>query len=104
MNFIIGLPAMVPFYSAWLLLTEFRSCAFNNTGFQSHCGSFDVIEGARWARGGVVIFGGLGVLLVVAVDVLFPAAYGRRVRPWLLGMLVIPVPYLIAIAALALVG
>ncbi|WP_157866834.1 MULTISPECIES: hypothetical protein [Streptomyces] len=104
MNFIIGLPAMVPLHSAWLLLTEYRSCAFNNTGFQSHCGSFGVIEGAGWARGGVVIFGGLGVLLVVAVDVLFPAAYGRRVRPWLLGMLVIPVPYLIAIAALALVG
>ncbi|KQZ16489.1 hypothetical protein ASD51_31615 [Streptomyces sp. Root55] len=103
-NFIIGLPAMVPLHSAWLLLTEYRSCAFNNTGFQSHCGSFGVIEGAGWARGGVVIFGGLGVLLVVAVDVLFPAAYGRRVRPWLLGMLVIPVPYLIAIAALALVG
>lgn len=103
-NFIIGLPAMVPLHSAWLLLTEYRSCAFNSTGFQSHCGSVDVIEGAGWARAGVVIFGGLGLLMVVAVDVLFPAAYGRRIRPWLLGMLVIPVPYLIAIAALALVG
>ncbi|MEU5234591.1 hypothetical protein AB0G82_35885 [Streptomyces anulatus] len=104
MNFIIGLPAMVPLHSAWLLLTEYRSCAFNSAGFQSHCGSVDVIDGAGWARGGVVVFGGLGLLLVVAVDVLFPAAYGRRIRPWLLGMLVIPVPYLIAIAALALVG
>ncbi|MFE3518907.1 hypothetical protein [Streptomyces sp. NPDC059166] len=104
MNFIIGLPAVVPLHSAWLLLTEYRSCAFNSAGFESDCGSFDVIEGAGWARAGVVVLGGLGLLLVVAIDVVFPAAYGHRIRPWLLGMLVIPVPYLIAITSLALVG
>ncbi|GAB3949354.1 hypothetical protein GCM10028832_01440 [Streptomyces sparsus] len=104
-NFIIGLPAMVPLHSAWLLLTEYRACTFDNSGFgQTHCGSVDIIEGAGWARAGVVIFGGLGLLLIVAVDVLFPAAYGRRIRPWLLGMLVIPAPYLTGIAALAMLG
>ncbi|MFD4030787.1 hypothetical protein ACFWVP_09700 [Streptomyces sp. NPDC058637] len=104
MNFIIGLPAMMPLHSAWLLLTEYRSCAFNSAGFRSFCGSVDVIEGAGWARAGVIVVGGLGLLLVVAVDVLLPAAYGRRIRPWLLGMLVIPVPYLIAVATLAMAG
>lgn len=104
-NFLIGLPAMVPLHSAWLLLTRYRPCACDNSGFgQTDCGSVDVIEGAGWARVGVVVFGGLGLLLVVTLDVLFPAAYGRRIRPWLLGMLVIPVPYLTAVAALAMLG
>jgi hypothetical protein len=103
-NFLIGVPAVVPLHSAWLLLTEYRSCAFDNSGFGSECGSVDVIEGAGWARVGVVVFGGLGLLLVAILDVLFPAAYGRRIRPWLLGILIIPVPYLTAIAALTLLG
>lgn len=104
-NFLIGLPAMVPLHSAWLLLTEYRSCAFDNSGFgQTDCGSVDVIEGAGWARMGVVVFGALGLLLVVTLDVLFPAASGRRIRPWLLGMLVIPVPYLTTITTLAMLG
>jgi hypothetical protein len=101
-NCLMGVPAMVPLHSAWLLLTEYRSCAFDNSGVGlTDCGGFDAIEGAGWARVGVVIFGGLGLLLVILLDVLLPAARGRRLRPWLLAMLLIPIPYLGTVAGLS---
>ncbi|MFI5628859.1 hypothetical protein ACIA8E_05650 [Streptomyces sp. NPDC051664] len=98
-NLLLGVPAIIPLYSAWLLLTEYRSCALDNSGFESHCGDVSVIEGAGWARLSLVIFGGLGLLSVLAVDVLFPLATGKRLRQWLSASLVIPVPCLLAITA-----
>ncbi|MGW6092854.1 hypothetical protein ACWFRK_00175 [Streptomyces sp. NPDC055157] len=48
---------------------------------------------------GLVIFGGLRMLSVLAVDELFPVAARKQLRlwKWLFASLVIPVPYLLAI-------
>lgn len=101
-NVLVGVPALVPLHLLRSLLTEYRSCAFDTSGVgEADCGSYDVIEGAGWARLGVLVLGGLGLLLVLTLDVLVPMARGRRVRPWLLGALLIPLPYLCAIAVLA---
>lgn len=50
---------------------------------------------------GLFFVGGLGVLLVLAVDVLFPAGLGWHRRRWLAAALAIPVPYLVTVLALA---
>jgi hypothetical protein len=42
----------------------------------------------------LALTGGLLLGLVLLVDVVRPRGRGRRLRPWLLGMLLIPVPYL----------
>ncbi|MFE7811034.1 hypothetical protein ACFU5P_03430 [Streptomyces sp. NPDC057433] len=102
-NLLFGIPAMIPLHSAWLLLTRYRSCALDTAGFGlTHCGDVTVIEGAGWARAGLLVVGGLGLLLVVLVDVLFPAATGRPWRRWLAASLVIPLPYLLAVITFAI--
>lgn len=104
-NLIMGVPAILPLHSAWLLLTKYRSCAFDTAGVgETDCGGSDVIQGAGWSRLGLVAFGGLGLLLLITVDVLMPAAYGRRLGPWLRGALLVPLPYLATIVAVALAG
>lgn len=45
----------------------------------------------------MVLVGGLGLLVVLLVDVLLPANRGRRWRRWTAASLVIPVPYLLAV-------
>ncbi|MCX5397089.1 hypothetical protein [Streptomyces sp. NBC_00102] len=97
---------MIPLHSAWLLLTTYRACAWDNRGYGeglNPCGGPDAIEGAGWARMGIVVFGGLGLLLIIAVDVLFPAVVGRRQRQWATAVLAVPLPYLLAAAAFTLV-
>ncbi|MET9252313.1 hypothetical protein ACGFZL_31295 [Streptomyces sp. NPDC048182] len=102
-NLLFGLPAMVPLHSAWLLLTEYRSCALDTAGFgRTSCGDVTVVEGAGWARAGLLVVGGLGLLLVLLVDVAFPAATGRPWRRWLAASLVIPLPYLLAVIVYAI--
>ncbi|MGH4029317.1 hypothetical protein ACQB60_10325 [Actinomycetota bacterium Odt1-20B] len=104
-NLLLGVPALVPLHSARLLLTEYRSCAFDSSGFgQTDCGGSDVIEGAGWARLGAVTLGGLGLVLVLLIDVLVPAARRRRIRPWLLGAFLVPVPYLGTLAVLGVLA
>ncbi|MGY0021195.1 hypothetical protein [Streptomyces sp. cg35] len=103
-NLVMGVPAVVPLHSAWVLLTKYRSCAFDTAGVgETDCGGVDVIEGAGWARLCLVGLGGLVLLLVVTVDVLFPVAYGRRVRAWLCAALLVPVPYLVTITVCAVI-
>ncbi|MFE4664057.1 hypothetical protein ACFRI7_08895 [Streptomyces sp. NPDC056716] len=101
-NLLLGVPAMVPLHSAWLLLTDYRSCAFDNSPVgRTDCGDISVIEGAGAARVGLLFVGGLGLLLVLAVDVFFPAGLGWHRRRWLTAALAIPVPYLLTVLALA---
>ncbi|WP_157882522.1 hypothetical protein [Streptomyces silvensis] len=101
-NLLLGIPAMLPLHSAWLLLTKYRSCAWNTAGYASDCGDPSMVEGAGWHRMSVLVVGGLGLLLVLAVDVLFPASTGRRRRHWLTASLALPVPYVLAVIALAI--
>jgi hypothetical protein len=102
-NLLLGVPAMVPLHAARLLLTDYRSCALDNSPFGlTDCGDVSVIEGAGWARLGLFVLGGLGLVLVLVVDVLFPAATGRRWRRWLAAALVIPVPYLLTVITFAI--
>ncbi|MEU6144262.1 hypothetical protein ABZ848_28425 [Streptomyces sp. NPDC047081] len=102
-NLLLGVPAMVPLHAARLLLTDYRSCALDNSPFGlTDCGDVSVIEGAGWARMSLFVFGGLGLLLVFTVDVLFPAATGRRWRRWLAAALVIPLPYLFTVITFAI--
>ncbi|KIF68348.1 hypothetical protein HY68_06430 [Streptomyces sp. AcH 505] len=102
-NLLLGVPAVLPLHSAWLLLTTYRACAFDNSGYGLNtCGDSSMVEGAGWARVGVVLVGGLGLLVVLLVDVLLPANRGRRWRQWTAAALVIPVPYLLAVIAFKL--
>ncbi|MDV5146374.1 hypothetical protein R1T08_19760 [Streptomyces sp. SBC-4] len=101
-NLLLGVPAMLPLHSAWLLLTEYRPCAWNTSGYASACGDANMIEAAGWHRASVLFIGGLGLLLVLAVDVLLPASTGRRRRHWLTASLALPVPYLLTVIALAI--
>ncbi|MEU7659482.1 hypothetical protein [Streptomyces lincolnensis] len=102
-NLMFGVPAVIPLHSAWLLLTDYRSCALDTAPVGlSDCGDISVVEGAGWARLGLLVLGGLGLLLVLAVDVLFPAATGRPWRRWLAASLAIPVPYLLAVLTFAI--
>ncbi|MFJ3939346.1 hypothetical protein ACIPYR_17935 [Streptomyces parvus] len=101
-NLALGIPAVLPLHSAWLLLTEYRPCAWNTSGYSSACGDANMIEAAGWHRASVLLIGGLGLLLVLAVDVLFPASTGRRLRHWLTAALALPVPYLLTVIAFAI--
>lgn len=100
-NLLLGIPAMLPLHSAWLLLTVYRPCAWNTSGYTSACGDAQMIEAAGWHRASVFFIGGLGLLLVLAVDVLFPASTGRPWRHWLSAALALPVPYLLTVIAFA---
>ncbi|WP_405937487.1 hypothetical protein OG338_12965 [Streptomyces sp. NBC_00726] len=101
-NFLLGIPAVIPLYSAQLLLTTYRACALNTEGYGSDCGDARTIEATGWHRASVVLIGGLGLLLVLAVDVLFPAGTGRPRRRWLAASAALPVPYLLASIAFAI--
>ncbi|MCD7445284.1 hypothetical protein K4B79_44780 [Streptomyces lincolnensis] len=102
-NLLFGVPAVIPLHSAWLLLTEYRSCALDTAPVGlADCGDIGVVEGAGWARVGLLVVGGLGLLLLLAVDVLFPAATGRPWRRWLAASLAVPVPYLLAVITFAI--
>ncbi|WP_162600174.1 hypothetical protein [Streptomyces sp. CS131] len=101
-NLLLGIPAMLPLHSAWLLLTEYSPCAWNNSGYTSDCGDVRMIEAAGWHRASVIIIGGLVLLLILLVDVLFPASTGRRLRTWLTASFLLPVPYLFTVIAFAI--
>ncbi|MEV0023210.1 hypothetical protein AB0H45_13465 [Streptomyces atroolivaceus] len=101
-NLLLGIPAMLPLHSAWLLLTEYSPCAWNTSGYTSDCGDVSMIEAAGWHRASVIIIGGLGLLVILAVDVLLPASTGRRVRTWLTASFLLPVPYLFTVIAFAI--
>ncbi|MFD3453257.1 hypothetical protein ACFWVC_13870 [Streptomyces sp. NPDC058691] len=104
-NLALGVPAVVPLYCAWWLLTEYlpmdcRSVSDASApGFSGTC-DYHVLDHA-----GPVMFllalSGLFVLaLVLLVDVAVPRSKGRPVRPWALAGLVVPVPFLALLAAL----
>lgn len=101
-NFVLGIPAVIPLYSAQLLLTTYRACALNTEGYGSDCGDARTIEATGWHRASVVVIGGLGLLLVLAIDVLFPTSTGRPWRRWLAASIALPVPYLLTAIAFAI--
>ncbi|MEV4611352.1 hypothetical protein AB0K43_01945 [Kitasatospora sp. NPDC049258] len=97
-NLGIGLPAVVPLYLAWWLLTEYApmDCASvaeaAAPGFAGTC-NYTVLDHAGVVAFLLLLTGGLVLALVLLVDLLLPRARGREAGPWLAATVLIPVPF-----------
>lgn len=96
-NLALGVPAVLPLYLAWWLLTEYlpmdcRTTADLATPGLTNC-NYTTLDHA-----GVVMFllaatGVLMMALVIAVDVLRPRRRGQRLTTWLGTAVLIPLPF-----------
>ncbi|MER8185741.1 hypothetical protein [Kitasatospora sp. NPDC094015] len=97
-NLAIGLPAVVPLYLAWWLLTEYapmdcRSVADASApGFAGTC-NYTTLDHAGVVAFLLLVTGGLLLAVVLLVDVVRPRARGRAAGPWLAATVLIPLPF-----------
>ncbi|WP_411112596.1 hypothetical protein [Streptomyces sp. 029-5] len=100
-NLALGVPAIVPIYLLWWLLTEYlpMDCRQVEDVVKpgvTNC-NFTTLDHA-----GVVMFllalTGLFMLaLVFLVDVVLPRRRGRRTGVWLMAALLVPVPFMVCL-------
>ncbi|MFI1360615.1 hypothetical protein ACH4TV_44645 [Streptomyces sp. NPDC020898] len=101
LNLLLGLPAMIPLYLGWWLLTEYlpMDChsvadAARSTG--GDC-NYTTLDHAGPVMFLLALSGLFVVCLVLLVDVLLPRRRGARPGPWLGTALLIPVPFVVAL-------
>ncbi|MFJ8503506.1 hypothetical protein [Streptomyces avermitilis] len=100
-NLGLGVPALLPLYLMWWLLTEYMPM---------DCRSIEDAAGAGVANcnyttldhAGVVMFlaavtGVMFLVLVLVVDVLLPLRRGGRLGPWLGMAALIPIPFAVLV-------
>ncbi|NJP98280.1 hypothetical protein HCN51_54185 [Nonomuraea sp. FMUSA5-5] len=101
-NLGLGIPAIVPLYLAWWLLTEYlpmdcRSVADLAEPGLANCG-YHTLDHAPIVMLALAVTGLLGLAAVVAVDVVLPLRHGLRLSWWLGATVLIPVPFLVGLA------
>ncbi len=97
-NLLLGIPAVVPLWAARWLITEYLPMDCRSPRDVVRPGLADCDHTTLDHAGPMMLLlaltGCLLLGLVLLVDVVLPRGRGRRLRPWLLGMLLIPLPYL----------
>ncbi|MFD5075462.1 hypothetical protein [Streptomyces sp. NPDC058371] len=101
-NLGLGVPAMVPLYLLWWLLTEYLPMDCRSVEDAARSGSVNC-NYTTLDHAGVVMFlaavtGALIVALVLVVDLLLPLRRGARLGPWLGMAALIPVPFAVCVA------
>ncbi|MDX3072855.1 hypothetical protein ACIP98_12585 [Streptomyces sp. NPDC088354] len=103
-NLALGVPAAVPLYCAWWLLTEYlpmdcRSISDATApGFSGTC-DYHTLDHAGPVMFLLVLSGLFAAALVLLVDVVRPHSRGRPARPWVAAGLLVPVPFLALLLA-----
>lgn len=103
-NLALGVPAAVPLYCAWWLLTAYLPMDCHDVsdvsapGFSGTC-DYHVLDHAGPVTVALVLSGLFVLALVLLVDVALPRSQGRPVRPWAVAGLLIPVPFLVLLLA-----
>ncbi|WP_250562235.1 hypothetical protein [Sphaerisporangium fuscum] len=106
-NLAIGVPAMVPLYLGWWLLTEYlpmdcKSVADLGKPDLANC-NYTTLDHAVPVMLFLAMTGSFTLALVLAIDVLLPRSRSRRPAAWLRSAALIPVPFAVYLAlALAL--
>ncbi|GHF44578.1 hypothetical protein GCM10010218_27490 [Streptomyces mashuensis] len=103
-NLALGVPAMLPLYLAWWLLTAYlpMDCHTLEEAARpdvTNC-HYTTVDHAGPVMFLLAVTGALLLAVALVVDVVLPLRRGRRLRPWLGAAALIPVPY--ALAALTL--
>ncbi|MFC5720326.1 hypothetical protein ACFP1Z_09145 [Streptomyces gamaensis] len=96
-NLGLGVPAMVPLYLAWWLLTKYLPMDCHSTAEAARSGltncDFHTLDHADAVKFLLVVTGLFVVWLIVLVDVLLPRRRGARVRMWAGSAVLVPVPF-----------
>ncbi|MFJ8584643.1 hypothetical protein ACIRD2_08270 [Streptomyces sp. NPDC093595] len=96
-NLALGVPAMIPLYSAWWLLSEYLPMDCRTTEDMARPGLADcdyhTLDHAPVMMLLLAVTGLIMLLLVLVVDVLLPLRRDDRLRAWLGTALLIPVPF-----------
>ena len=102
MNLGLGVPAIVPLYLAWWLLTEYMPMDCKTTEDLAKPGltncNYTTLDHAYPVMLLLAVTGVLTVALVVVIDVMLPLGRGRRPAVWLGAAALIPVPFAVCLA------
>ncbi|MEV6393406.1 hypothetical protein AB0M39_01210 [Streptomyces sp. NPDC051907] len=103
-NLLVGVPAVIPLHSAWWLADHHW---FAGASFDTEPSTIVEVCGADRDQTGLAtlvlaVVGGLVLLMVLVVDVLIPLHRDKPLAPWLKATALIPVPYVLLLAARAL--
>ena len=95
-NLGLGVPAMVPFYLAWWLLTEYMpmDCTLAKP---TNC-NYETLENKFFVTLLLAVTGLLTLTQVIVIDVALPLWHGRRLMAWLGAAVLIPVPFVVCLA------
>jgi hypothetical protein len=104
-NLGLGVPAAVPLYLAWWLLTEYAPMDCLSVRDLSRPGlvncDYHTLDHAPIVMLLLAVTGLPALTAVIVVDVILPLRRGRRLSAWLGAAALVPVPFL-ALLALAL--
>lgn len=96
-NLAVGIPAMIPLYLAWWLLTEYLPMDCRSTGDPAGAGSvncnYTTLDHAFPVMLLLAVTGLFMLLVVLMVDVLLPLRRGDRLGRWLGTAVLILVPF-----------
>ncbi|MFF9868293.1 hypothetical protein ACF1G0_23320 [Streptomyces sp. NPDC013953] len=96
-NLALGVPATIPLYCAWWLMSEYLPMDCRTTEDMARPGLTDcnhhTLDHAFPVMVLLAVTGLLMLLLILVVDVLRPLGRGDRLRTWLGTALLIPVPF-----------
>lgn len=100
-NLGLGVPAMVPLYLAWWLLTEYMpmDCALAKP---TNC-NYYTLDHAFIITVLLAVTGLLTLTQVIVIDVALPLWHRRRLAAWLGAAVLIPVPFVVCLALASLI-
>ncbi|AQZ69746.1 unnamed protein product [[Actinomadura] parvosata subsp. kistnae] len=101
-NLGLGIPAIVPLYLTWWLVTEYlpmdcRSVADLAEPDLANCG-YHTLDHAPIVMLALAVTGLFGLAAVVVIDVVLPLRHGLRLSWWLGAAVLIPAPFLVGLA------
>jgi hypothetical protein len=101
-NLGLGVPAIVPLYLAWWLLTEYMPMDCRNVEDVGKPGltncNYTTLDHAGPVMLLLAVTGVFILALVVAIDVVLPLRRGRRLAAWLGTAVLIPIPFAVCLA------
>ncbi|MFJ2669341.1 hypothetical protein [Streptomyces sp. NPDC087525] len=100
-NLALGVPAIVPIYLLWWLLTEYlpMDCRQVEDVVKpgvTNC-NFTTLDHAGVVMFLLAVTGLFMLALVFLVDVVLPRRRGRRTGVWLMAALLVPVPFMVCL-------
>ncbi|MDP9848301.1 hypothetical protein [Streptosporangium lutulentum] len=101
-NLGLGVPASVPLYLVWWLLTEYMPMDCKSVEDLTKPGltncNYTTLDHAGPIMFLLAVTGVFTLALVVVIDVVLPLRRGRRLAAWLGAAVLIPVPFAICLA------